>query len=289
MEDRIIKGVIAHIWLQGGEQDLENRFRVAMQNMGMEYPFRQADITFVMKTHKKHLLKQDIGRHMCLSLMYASIKRGLKVAGTDGRNLYFPVSSNGALVSYYVKAKGLKNSKADKWKSEFLQDKEKRWMGDVEYYVIPMDSNEPLLGYFQGMEGASFITDIQRLVQKKWISLEGVSLAERGLSLRHEDRTYLLTDHAIEQWRERCKEVFGDRRVRKVTTPEGVIRSFTKMLIQGTPLKRKNHIRQIIKNKFRLSQYLGWEGWVVVIEEGDVIKTVYYKGPSYEGYEYGKF
>lgn len=284
MEDRITKGILAHLWLKGDNQmPIEIRFRTTMQNMGKDYPFRQLDITPVLEAYTEKPLKKDQADHLCLALLHVPIKRGLKVTYTDGKHLYFPVPSEGALVSYYVKL-GLSNRKADLWKNEFLQDKEKKWKGDEEYYSVPLEGN-PLLGFFQESDASTFVTDIQRFVQKKWLMNKDVSLADRGFFLNHTNQVYLVTDHVIEQWRERSVDVFGEKKAKKMTTPEGVIHAFKTMLSDGKHLKRKNHLKQILKNNFRLSWYLGWEGWIIVIEEGNVIKTVYYKGPTYEGYK----
>lgn len=116
--------------------------------------------------------------------------------------------------------------------------------------------------------------------------MKGVTKNQQGiLELRVLGTTYLLTDHAIDKWRERCGTVFGKRKVRKMTSPEGTVQSFRTMLEEGVPLRRENHLKQILKNNFRLSRYIGWNGWIVVVEEGDIIKTVYHKGLDYDGYE----
>ena len=42
-------------------------------------------------------------------------------------------------------------------------------------------------------------------------------------------------------------------------------------------LERRNTVHQIIEHGFKLADYFRNEGWILVIEEGGLLKTVYYQ------------
>lgn len=277
---RLVNSIAAHVWMSNSKVCTKAQFDTIAKAMEVDVDFQEVDFSLLQKADEIPLNKKNIVRHLCLGLLAAKIRKGIKVTYTDGQKLYFPASSIGTLVSYYIR-RGMGNSTADKWKNEIPF--EQKWKGHVEYYVVTVRPRDiDFLDFFQEANPKSFV----RKDKKKWDKIEDVILTEDGyIAMEHQGRTYLITDHVIDQWRARCTQVFGARRAEKLSsTPERIINAFKTILEDGVPLQRRNHLKQIIKNGFRLSRYVGWKGWVLVIEEGDIIKTIYYKGMSYEGY-----
>src|SRR3989344_1445388 len=84
---------------------------------------------------------------------------------------------------------------------------------------------------------------------------------------------YHLHGHACEQYENRYKE-----KIKELKSPDELVDSLKKLLDFSYPVERRNSTLQIIENGFKTADYRFSEGWIFVIEEGDVIKTMYHKG-----------
>ena len=86
--------------------------------------------------------------------------------------------------------------------------------------------------------------------------------------------TYTLTKHAFKQWLQR-----GPVRMR--TFPDGradALQLLIDMVTGAKRVTRANHLKQFFKHGGKDANYLSSEGWIFVLEEGDLLKTCYYKG-----------
>lgn len=87
-----------------------------------------------------------------------------------------------------------------------------------------------------------------------------------------DSREIHIHNHAISQYYQRLQEIGN------ITKPNRALKSLCALLEDSTEVKRKNAISQIIKYNFKPSEYRFSSGWIFVIEEGNIIKTVYLHG-----------